>query len=91
MDRVELAREFGKRPARTWRCAALPVLRCRFISVGQLADGRWYAHRTGLADAFVFHDEASAQRMTDLGEPTVKTRMPMQAVFDGDGNPVDGG
>lgn len=90
MERVNLTEEFGKRPARRWRCAPSQSWQCRFIAVGQLADGRWYAHHTALGHAFVWADEASAHQAAQEWMADGRTWTPMPAALDSAGRPADG-
>ena len=92
MERVDLAREFGKQPVRRWRNAPSGSSRCRFIAVGQLADGRWYAHHTGIAtEAFVTDDEEQAQRLAEARLTDGQDWVSMPASLGPQGTPTDGG
>jgi hypothetical protein len=95
VDRVQLHHEFGLDRRRRWRNGATASSQVVFVSVGRLADGRWWTHRTRDADgAYVFGPGErgeqlalrTAQRMMDDG----KSWLPTVAVYGPDGEPADG-
>jgi hypothetical protein len=90
-ERVDLAREFGKDRQRRWRAGTLNGHDEVFVEVGQLADGRHYAHQTGKGKAWVFHTEREACDLADRWLTDGRTWRPVPASFDADGRPADGG
>lgn len=73
MERIQLHLVHGTTRVRAWRSAPPQSWRCRFVTVGYLSDGAWFAEHTGLhGGAFLCADEAAADRLADgwrqLGE-----------------------
>jgi hypothetical protein len=94
VERVDLDRQFGVVRLSRWRSHGSSSSRCRFVTVGRLADGRWFAHLSReRGGAFVFDAEQGedlARRLAATGWPgTSGSRSP--AAFGPDGLPADGG
>lgn len=101
MERVDLVHEFGKLPLRRWAHGGQQSYRSTTVSIGRLADGRWYAERHGSqADvddrqqgACVFADddrgEVLAGRLAERWMDGDGWR-PVPAQFGPDAKPSDG-
>jgi hypothetical protein len=64
MDRVQLHLQHGVTRTAGWRCAPPESYRCRYIYVGYLADGRWFADHTGMrGGAYLCDDQAAAEAL----------------------------
>jgi hypothetical protein len=62
-ERVLLHLEVGVRRVRRWRSAGSSSSRCRFVTIGQLAGGRWFADHTGEDGAVLCRDQVHAEQM----------------------------
>jgi hypothetical protein len=49
VERVDLVRTYGRTRVRAWRNGWVQSPRVTVVTVGRLADGRWYAERHGRA------------------------------------------
>lgn len=49
MERIDLTYEYGRRCEQSWANGWVQSPFLTVVSVGQLADGRWYAERSGRA------------------------------------------
>jgi hypothetical protein len=94
VERINLDHQFGLERLSRWRSHGSSSSWCRFVTVGRLADGRWFAHLTRTPDgAFVF-DGAQGE---DLARRLAADWMaghewtPIPATFGADGQPADGG
>jgi hypothetical protein len=91
MDRVELHTVFGKQPLQAWRIAGVPYWQQAVVSVGRLADGRWYASHTKVpGGAYVATDEQTVRAIADDWLTDGARWIPTPASYDGDGLPADG-
>ena len=64
MERVQLHLENGVRRVLRWRSAGSASTRCRFVTIGQMADGRWFADHSREPDSLVCRDQAHAEHVT---------------------------
>lgn len=90
-ERLDLNYVFNKTPLRRWRAGILNGHTERFVTLGRLDDGRFYAnHSRKPGGAFVFTDERGACELADkwLGVGEWK---PVPACYDARGMPADNG
>jgi hypothetical protein len=91
MDRVVLHLEHGVGRVKAWQCAPPESYRCRTISIGTLAGGRWWANHTGVhGGAFLCRDRAHAQEVAD-GWMDGGEWWEVPAEFGPDGQPTEPG
>jgi hypothetical protein len=94
VERVDLDRQFGVVRLSRWRSHGSSSSRCRFVTVGRLADGRWFAHQSReRGGAFVFDAEQGEDLARRLAADwmTGHEWIPIPAVFGPDALPADGG
>lgn len=65
MDRVDLAREYGKTRHGRWHLDGVPYWQEAHVNLGQLADGRWYADHTGIPGGAYVGTEVEARAVVD--------------------------
>lgn len=87
--RVELHLVHGKEPLRRWRTGILNGWNERYVTLGRLEDGRWYANHSGKGPAFVFADERAACSLIDRWLARGEWK-PVPACYDARGLPADG-
>jgi hypothetical protein len=101
MDRVDLVWQFGTDRQRRWRQGGISEWNTTSVQFGRLADGRWFADRSGyLADTEDRQKGACVFSADERGR-TLALRLayrwmsegewrPQPASFDGSGQPTDG-
>lgn len=89
MDRVELHREVGNEPLRAWRIDGVPYWAEATVSIGRLADGRWYGSHTGLPHSYA-GTEGEVRAMVDDWLTDGEVWVPAPARYDADAKPADG-
>lgn len=62
-ERLQLHLQHGVRRLASWRSDHPAASSCRYVTVGQLADGRWFAELTGERGAVVCADEEQARTL----------------------------
>lgn len=95
MERVDLTHEYGVDARRAWRDRATAASNARRVTFGRLADGRWFASRSGEPGAYVFgaddQGETLALRLAYRWMRDAGGRWwPTPAAYDGRAEPVDG-
>jgi hypothetical protein len=93
VERVDLDRQFGVVRLSRWRSHGSSSSRCRFVTVGRLADGRWFAHLSReRGGAFVFDAEQGEDLARRLAADWMAGHewLPTPAAFGADGQPADG-
>jgi hypothetical protein len=94
VERVDLNREFGVVRLSRWRSDGSSSSRCRFVTVGHIEDGRWFAARSREpGGAFVFDAEQGEELARRLAADWMAGHewLPTPASFGADGQPADGG
>lgn len=65
MDRVDLAWEYGRTGHGRWHLRDVPYWQEEHVSLGQLADGRWYADHTRIPGGAYVGGEAEVRAVVD--------------------------
>jgi hypothetical protein len=65
MDRVDLAREYGRTRRGRWHLDGVPYWQEAHVYLGQLADGRWYADHTAIPGGAYVGSEDEARAVVD--------------------------
>jgi hypothetical protein len=92
-ERIQLHLQFGMRRWRRWRAGTPNTATERFLTVGQLADQRWFVDDSrDPKGAHVCSDERDACTLTDRIMARSRVQwVPHPAEFDGLGQPTEPG
>lgn len=101
MERVDLAHVHGTDRQRRWRQGGVQHWSTTTVTFGQLADGRWFAERTGRGADADDHQRGACVFGSDDQARELALRLayswmregewsPVPAAFGPDGEPVDG-
>ena len=98
VDRVDLTRVYGTERQRRWRQGSAQEWDASTVTFGRLADGRWFAERTGAqapgdGDAFVFSADDQGRELAlrlAYGWMRGGSYEPIPAAYGADGKPMDG-
>jgi hypothetical protein len=92
MERIQLEQQVGVDRVLAWQCAPPESSRCKTISIGALADGRWWAWHTGIpGGAFLAGDWGVADELAAGWREDGREWVLVPAVFGPDGLPVEAG
>jgi hypothetical protein len=94
VERIDLDRQYGKKPVLRWRSHSSASSACRFVTLGRLGDGRWYAHATrDNGGAYVFDGAQGEQLARRLAADWMAGHdwIALPAAFGADAKPTDGG
>lgn len=96
LERVDLAQHYGKTTVESWAQGHPASWQYKTISVGQLADGRWWVARTAQtgSGSWLAADEAQAYeaagQFRERGHRGDMPWRPRPAAYDAFGQPDDG-